>query len=85
MSFTAALTAIEAGATHIITLVEQDAETAVTRIRAAYHVLGGDIKGTVSKIEADALLEINAIKAKAEADAKAVTDKVAAIKAALGL
>jgi len=85
MSVSAFITNIEAGATHIVHVIEHDIQAGVAKIVALFHIAGQDISGAYTKFEAAAAAEIGTIRAKADADVLAVTAKVNAVKKALGL
>lgn len=76
---------LEANATHIVLTFETDLVTGEQRLVHFFHAVAGDVTSAFAKAEAAASDEV----AKIEADAKAarvkVGERMAAIKAALGL
>ena len=85
MSMKSIVQAIETGVTHFVQTVETDAATGEQKIIGFFHVLKGDMPAALAKAQAEATVELAKIDADAKAAATKVQEKLASIKAGLGL
>jgi hypothetical protein len=76
---------VEAGVSHVISVVETDFATMEHRVVAGIQVMGGDMAGVWKKVQDEAVLEVNKIEADTAAAKQKVALKLDAVKKALGM
>ena len=85
MSMKSIIQAVETGVTRVVQTVETDAVTGEQKIVHFFHVIGEDVAGAFAKATAEASAEISKIQTDAGNAVLKVQERVAAIKAGLGL